>query len=353
MAQIRFQTVAVDRLPYVIDLTSSRVVARCEACAQLLPEPDRRRPGGKQLYCPDGQGGYEGRIGVTCREAGPHLKYVREHFSPTVLAAADLAALGEHVAAAKAVLAPDGPLGALTRVLTALDDRLGNTVADALARAEQAEHAAREATGQAAAEAKLRQIADQHNAKSVYEQHKAERARDAAVDRQHRAEAAQRAAETAQARAEGERDTLGKRAERAGQDAETAREQLRQVETHNVALTTQVGALTDQLHQATSQAERERAAAELARQEVTAALTDADTKIRQARDTADAAITAARTDLINLGDRHATTLQQLERNHAQVLRERDHQLRTAQTTLAAATVTINRLLRTLRLPDKT
>jgi hypothetical protein len=316
----------------------SRAVARCEACAQLLPEPDRRRPGGKQLYCPDGHGGYEASTGVTCREAGPHLKYVREHFSPTVLVAADLAVLGEHVTAVQTALAPEGPFGTLTRVLGALDERLGGTVSEALARAEQAEQAAREATGQAEADAKLRRIAERQSTAAVGAQHAAERDRDTATDRQQRAETAQRTAENAQARAEGERDSLARRAERAYDEAEKAREQLRQFESHNVALTTQVESLTEQLRLAASHAERDRAIAEQ--------LQD------QARRQFSSALADASTQLIELGDRHASTLRQQERDHAHTLRERDQDLLAARTAAAAATVTINRLLRSIARQDK-
>src|SRR5262249_49786928 len=144
-------------------------------------------------------GGFESAAGVTCREAGPHLKYVREHFSTAPVTEPELVTLGDQIETVSGLLSPDGPVARLTRTLSAVDHQLRAAVTEARARAEQAETEARDATGRAEADARLRHLAEQTAAEELAARHRADRERDEAVDHRRAADDARTRAANAQA----------------------------------------------------------------------------------------------------------------------------------------------------------
>src|SRR5690606_21552233 len=137
----------------------ARPVNRCQCCQQVLPEQKgRSRP---RKYCADGTGRFEAEYGITCAELGPALEKVRQVFGAEAVPNADLDLLTEPVTTGQQLLGPGGAIAGLTDTLHGVRVRLDETVKAALARAEAAEAAERDALGRAEADARLRREAEE------------------------------------------------------------------------------------------------------------------------------------------------------------------------------------------------
>lgn len=318
---------------------------QCRACGRVLPE-------GQRKYCLDGQGAFDEEHGVACRTVGPHLEFFREHglLGTAAAASADLTMLGSQVTAVLDVFSATGPIETLRATLTGITGHLQQTVTEALGERDRARDAERIALGEADAEQRLRGIAERQATEAIGDRQRMETERDRAVDRQHDAEKAKRDAEKGQARAEGERDTQRERAERAERQLEQATQRISQLEAANTELATRVESLTGQLDEANARADRERDRADEVVKQTEQSRAEMDRKVEEIRAEADAAVTTARQELTTQAERHAGTIQQLERARADELRIQDQQLLAAQTALERvrrdATAGLTRLLRT-------
>lgn len=319
-------------------------VRRCACCGHPLPPPTatQKKP---RKYCPDGQGGYEQRHGVTCTKFGPIKEEYERVFGRDAVPGADLERLGELIAAATEVLGPASPLltllTGLTGTLTGVGDHLQDVVVDAVAETARARAAEQAALGREAAAIIERDAAHAQAQQAVLDRHAAQRDRDtqvrAAEQRATAAEAAQRHAEHEQARLRGENTQLDGRAQRADAAAARDRDRAEKAKRTIARQATKIVELTRQLTDANARADAERDRADVADRavnelrEATATRiaeiqTEATRQIETARTAADARVDAARTSATaaveRLGREHAEHIRRIDREHAAELAAR-------------------------------
>lgn len=315
------------------DETRRRFVdlALCECCHQELPEQSGR--GARIKFCPDGVGRYE--PGFHCRELGPALNLVRRAIGTEAIPGAEVERLGLHVQAVLDVLGDTGPIAVLTNTLTTVHGHLGDTVEAAIARAERAEEDARTAEGQAAADQRLRGIAEQQATTALQEKATAERLAQRAVADRDTALTAQRRAEQDLAAAVEGRRLEHERAERAERAAADVRQRVTEVERDNTELVTQLATVRTELAQANQRAIEERQRADTAVADATRIREETATTIELVRAETAQQIAAAHAEttaaVARQGVVHAERIRELERDHAAELGDRDRQVVAAQT----------------------
>lgn len=192
--------------------------ARCgfRRCREPLPPPGPR--GGRPYeFCPD-------RVwpgGKSCKQLAAAEQHLREALGEAAVPTAALRDAGE--AFGSAASAVSEPLRTLANALDSITARLQEEVGAAVARAEAAERAVREADRQRdaalAAEAEARQTAQD----AVQKAQAAEQAQSAAEATAEEAIRARSAAQLDQARAEAAAAAIGEQAEKATADAATQR----------------------------------------------------------------------------------------------------------------------------------
>jgi hypothetical protein len=151
-------------------------VALCGYCRRELPTQTGRAR--RFEYCPAGTGRHEDNPGAgTCKFLAAAQRRLRAARSTDVVPGAAEVLLGEHVTA---VLDLAGPVAALRTDLTGVEATLAADVATMRAERDAARAAEREALGQAAADKRLRGIAEEQATAAYGKQVTAERAARAA-----------------------------------------------------------------------------------------------------------------------------------------------------------------------------
>ncbi|RJQ87664.1 response regulator receiver protein [Amycolatopsis panacis] len=234
-------------------------VARCgfRRCRQALPPPGPR--GGRPYeFCPERT--WPG--GKSCKQLAGAESALREALGEDGVPTAALRDAGEAFGNAAAAAAE--PLRTLSNALDTITARLREEVTTAVARAEAAEQAAREADRQRDEASAKAETAEAAARDAVAEARAAEEAREAAEATAEGAVAARAEAQLEQARAEATAQAVAERAAKAAEEAGAYRERVDELRERVAELTADVAARAEELSGRTA----ERDAARTALQEV-------------------------------------------------------------------------------------